>query len=105
VQPVEKTLQGDGLEVLAVSIDRWNEDRVRKYVKDSNLTFRVLLDQNQKVRKKYHVMSLPTSYLIDDNGNIRGYASGARAWDSHDSKNLFLSLKNDGLPTDRLSLR
>lgn len=105
MQSLYSSLQGDGLEVLAVSIDRWNEDRVRKYVKDSNLTFRVLLDQNQKVRKKYHVMSLPTSYLIDGNGNIRGYASGARAWDSHDSKNLFLSLKNDGLPTDRLSLR
>ncbi|MEO2044094.1 MAG: TlpA disulfide reductase family protein, partial [Nitrospinaceae bacterium] len=105
MQSLYSSLQGDGLEVLAVSIDRWNEDRVRKYVKDSNLTFGVLLDQNQKVRKQYHVMSLPTSYLIDGNGNIRGYASGARAWDSHDSKNLFLSLKNDGLPTDRLSLR
>jgi peroxiredoxin len=105
MQSLYSSLQGDGLEILAVSIDRWNEDRVREYVKDSNLTFRVLLDQNQKVRKQYHVMSLPTSYLIDGNGNIRGYASGARAWDSHDSKNLFLSLKNDGLPTDRLSLR
>ena len=100
-------LQADGVEVLAVSIDRWNEDRIQDYVKNNKLTFPVLLDQDQKVRKKYHVMGLPTSYLIDGKGKIRGYASGARTWDSADSQNLFLSLKNDGSldAVDRFSMR
>ncbi len=91
----------DGVEVLAISIDRWNEERVQEYVKKNNLTFPVLLDQDQEVRKQYFVMGLPTSYLIDGEGKIRGYASGARAWDSPDSKNLFLALKKEG----RLSMQ
>ena len=108
MQNLYSTLRAEGVEVLAVSIDRWNEDRIQEYVKNNQLTFPVLLDQNQKVRKKYHVMGLPTSYLIDGEGKIRGYASGARTWDSEDSKDMFLSLKGniDGLPpVDRVSMR
>lgn len=110
MQNLYSTLRAEGVEVLAVSIDRWNEDRIKDYVKNNQLTFPVLLDQNQKVRKKYHVMGLPTSYLIDGEGKIRGYASGARTWDSTDSKDLFLSLKDNGsnddlLPVDRVSMR
>jgi cytochrome c biogenesis protein CcmG, thiol:disulfide interchange protein DsbE len=105
MQNLYSSLKAEGLEVLAISIDRWNEDRIQDYVKDNNLTFPVLLDQDQTVRKKYHVMGLPTSYLIDGEGKIRGYASGARTWDSPDSQNLFLSLKDNGLPVDRLSMR
>jgi peroxiredoxin len=109
MQNLYTTLQADGVEVLAVSIDRWNEDRIQEYVKSKKLTFQVLLDQDQKVRKKYHVMGLPTSYLIDGDGKIRGYASGARSWDSLDSQDLFLSLKdnslNDDFPlVDRISM-
>ena len=78
-------------------------------VHDKNLTFPVLLDQDQKIRKQYHVMGLPTSYLIDDEGKIRGYASGARTWDSADSHSLLLSLKrngsNDDLQVDRISMQ
>jgi peroxiredoxin len=105
MQNLYSSLKADGVEVLAISIDRWNEDRIQEYVKDNHLTFPVLLDQDQKVRKKYHVMGLPTSYLIDGEGNIRGYASGARTWDSPDSQDMFLSLKGDDLSADRLSMR
>ncbi len=95
MQNLYSSLRIDGVEVLAISIDRWNEDRIEEYVKKNNLTFTVLLDQDQKVRKQYHVMGVPTSYLIDGEGKIRGYASGARTWDSLDSQSLFLSLKGD----------
>jgi peroxiredoxin len=110
MQNLYSSLRKDGVEVLAVSIDRWNEDRIQKYVKKNNLTFPVLLDQNQKVRKQYHVRGVPTSYLIDGKGKIRGYASGARSWDSTDSQELLLSLKsndsNDSLPlVNRVSMR
>ncbi len=95
MQNLYSSLKADGVEVLAISIDRWNEDRVQEFARDNNLSFPVLLDQDQKVRRQYHVMGLPTSYLIDAEGKIRGYASGARAWDSPDSMELFLSLKNN----------
>lgn len=95
MQNLYSSLKKEGVEILAVSIDRWNEDRVRDYANTSQLTFPVLLDQDQKVRKQYYVMGLPTSYLIDGEGEIRGYASGARSWDDPDIKNLFLSLSKN----------
>ena len=109
MQNLYSALRADGVEVVAISIDRWNEDRIQEYVNDKNLTFPVLLDQDQKIRKQYHVMGLPTSYLIDGEGKIRGYASGARTWDSSDSHSLLLSLKrngsNDDLQVDRISMQ
>jgi peroxiredoxin len=109
MQNLYSALRADGVEVVAISIDRWNEDRIQEYVNDKNLTFPVLLDQDQKIRKQYHVMGLPTSYLIDGEGKIRGYASGARTWDSADSHSLLLSLKrnssNDDLQVDRISMQ
>ena len=64
---------------------------------------------SQKVRKQYYIMGLPTSYLIDGDGKIRGYVSGARTWDSLTSKNTLLSLKDSGslaeLTTEKLSMR
>ena len=54
-------------------------------------------------------MGLPTSYLIDADGKIRGYVSGARTWDSMASQNALLSLKGSGalaeLTTEKLSMR
>jgi len=54
-------------------------------------------------------MGIPTSYLIDADGKIRGYVSGARTWDSLVSKNTLLSLKDGGslaeLSTEKLSMR
>jgi hypothetical protein len=42
------------------------------------------------------MMGFPISYLIDADGKIRGYVSGARTWDSLVSKNILLSLKDGG---------
>jgi hypothetical protein len=54
-------------------------------------------------------MGLPTSYLLDGEGKIRGYASGARTWDSLASQNALLSLKGSGslaeLATEKFSMR
>lgn len=93
MQRLYESMKNKNFEILAVSIDRGNEDRVRKYVKEYNLTFPVLLDPDQKIRKKYFVLGLPTSYLIDAKGTLKGFVSGARAWDSDFSKQVMLSLE------------
>ena len=73
------------------------------------MNFHILRDSDQKVRKQYYIMGLPTSYLIDGDGKIRGYVSGARTWDSLASKNTLLSLKDSGslaeLTTEKFSMR
>lgn len=96
MQNLYGNLKKQGVEIIAVSIDRWNEDRIIEYADKNKLSFHILRDPDQVVRKQYYVMGLPTSYLIDGEGKIRGYASGARTWDSLASKNALLSLKGTG---------
>jgi peroxiredoxin len=109
MQNLYGNLKEQGVEIIAISIDRWNEERISEYADKNNLSFYILRDPGQIVRKKYYVMGLPTSYLVDGEGKIRGYVSGARSWDSSASQNALLSLKGAGslaeLGTEKLSMR
>ena len=109
MQNLYNDLKKKDVEIVAISIDRWNEDRIIDYADKKNLNFHILRDPDQKVRKQYYIMGLPTSYLIDGDGKIRGYVSGARTWDSLTSKNTLLSLKDSGslaeLTTEKLTMR
>lgn len=78
--------------IIAISIDRSNFEKVNQYVKNLNLSFPILLDPDRKTRKAYFIRSLPTSYLIDSEGKLRGFVSGARNWDSPVSLKLMKSL-------------
>ena len=109
MQNLYNDLKKKDVEIVAISIDRWNEDRIIDYADKKNLNFHILRDPDQKVRKQYYIMGLPTSYLIDGDGKIRGYVSGSRTWDSLASKNTLLSLKDGGslaeLSTEKLAMR
>ena len=92
MQRIYEKLSSEGVEVVAISIDRNKKERVKQYIKNHNLTFPILLDPNQKVRKDYFILGLPTSYLIGSDGKLKGFISGAREWDSNDSKEMFSTL-------------
>ena len=92
MQKIYEELSSDGVEVIAISIDRNKKKRVEKYIKKYNLTFPILLDPSQKVRKDYFILGLPTSYLIGGDGKLKGFISGAREWDSNASKEMFSTL-------------
>jgi peroxiredoxin len=94
LQALHEKLSGEGFVVLAINIDRRNPDRVKKYMKEYNLSFPVPIDPSQQVRKKYYIMGLPVSYLVDPNGKLRGFISGARSWDSPASIEVMRSLNN-----------
>jgi peroxiredoxin len=81
-----------GFHIIAISIDRFNMKKVNQYAQDLNLSFPVLLDPDRSVRKSYFIRGLPTSYLIDSEGKLRGFISGARNWDSPASLELMKSL-------------
>jgi len=94
LQALHEKLSGEDFVVLAINIDRRNPDRVKKYMKEYSLTFSVPIDPSQQVRKKYYIMGLPVSYLVDPDGKLRGFISGARKWDSPASIEVMRSLNN-----------
>lgn len=54
---------------------------VRKFIKELDLSFPVLLDEKGKINKKYEVMSYPTSYIVDENGLIESKFPGAMSYE------------------------
>jgi thiol-disulfide isomerase/thioredoxin len=81
--PHMETLQQDyqdlGFTILAVNVDE-DPSKANVLLDDIQHTFPVLFDQNDKVSKLYQVKTMPTTVIVDRDGNQRllhyGYKSG-----------------------------
>ena len=72
--------KSDKFDMLGISNDMFGGRVVRPYIKANNLTFPMLLDQRMTVSKKYGIVSLPTTFLIDPQGKIIGVLQGPEDW-------------------------
>ena len=70
-----------GLTMLAISIDS-DGRKVADFVKKLGLTFLIGLDPKLEVANAYAVRALPSTFLIDRNGNMSAIALGPRDWDA-----------------------
>ena len=70
----------EGLVILAVSVDEGSKGRIEKYKQIFQLSFPILLDPESEVNDLYKVSNMPTSFLIDAEGQIVSYVSGAADW-------------------------
>lgn len=78
-----QALPRDGFELLAVSIDDIVAD-VEGFQERYQLSFPILLDQDQAVYKIYQTMGVPESLLIDQRGQIVERYVGPREWDAQE---------------------
>lgn len=86
---MEKAYQeykGQGLEILAVSIDVGPKSVVREFMQEYGLTFPVLMDPESEVMYLYRIFSIPASFLIDKKGIIRFKELGYRDWTKAESR-------------------
>lgn len=70
-----------GFVLLAVSVDT-DASVVRLFLEQYQLTFPVALDSKMNLANVYGVRALPSSFLIDRDGNLAALALGPRAWDN-----------------------
>jgi cytochrome c-type biogenesis protein len=52
------------------------KEEVIKFLEDKKYTFPVLFDESGEVLANYNISAFPTTFLIDTEGNIYGYAAG-----------------------------
>jgi len=60
---------GEDVVILAVNIDP--QYNVSKFISEMGLTFPILLDEKDEVNSLYQVLTIPTTYFIDEEGIIR----------------------------------
>ena len=72
-------LRDEGFTIVAVNSQEL-ENQVSAFVKESGMSFPVLLDSTGKVGAVYSVRAIPTTYIIDSRGAIRARMVGTRDW-------------------------
>ena len=68
-----------GFVILGVNVEE-QTDEARAYITDRPVDFPILFDDQNSVSKQYNVIAMPTTVMIDRNGNMRylhqGYIPG-----------------------------
>jgi peroxiredoxin len=91
LQRVHEQLSGDGLKVVAVSVDAapgasntWGRPGgdIRSFLAEQGITFEVLWDPSGELETAYGLLGLPTTFVIDRKGRIRERVTGWREWDT-----------------------
>jgi len=68
------------IEIITISSNE-SKKTVQEYVENNNYEFLVLLDYNGKIARQYNAHAIPTSILIDEEGNIIDTHVGAMSKD------------------------
>jgi len=83
MQRAYKALKDKGFVILAVNVgEDW--DTVAPFLANFSLEFPVLFDEKSSVISQYGVLGLPTTFILDREGNVTHRISGGRDWDDKD---------------------
>ncbi len=92
-----KNFERDDLVVLAVSIDRVTTKKdIPTFVKSMSLTFPILVDSWGQTDKRYKLMGVPETYIIDQQGVLREKVIGPRDWTVLDNLKTITGLLKAG---------
>lgn len=76
---IEKLYQETKDSDVVILVVNLGEDKqtVKSFIEKNKYTFNVLLDSNQEAAPDYNIVSIPTSFFIDKDGNIVSKKIGA----------------------------
>ena len=92
MQQIYSEYKAKGFEILAINIEPDAKQEIRDFIRELRLTFPIALDPDMKVSRKYHLIGLPVSILIDRQGIVRAKDVGYHDWTSKASRTRIESL-------------
>ena len=72
---IQKKNGSDKFTVLGIDIGE-SAKKVSSFMQKNGMNYPVLLDQDQSVAESYHVVGIPTSYLVSSEGKVLGEYHG-----------------------------
>jgi len=79
LQALSKALPDSEFVLLAINVGE-DQKRVRSFAQKHNLTFPILLDQDLQTYRKWPVLGVPTSFVINQHGKIVYSVVGPLDW-------------------------
>ena len=92
MEKLYQELTGEGLEILAVSIDESGAKTVRPFMKKHRLSFPALIDSKGVITSLYQTTGVPESFILDKDGIIVEKVIGPRDWAAPDAIRFFRKL-------------
>ena len=84
-------LRDKGVRFVAINVDE-DSDTVAAFAESLGVSFPLLLDPGGKVTQAWPLRGLPTTFVVDADGNLRLLALGERDWDAQPIMQQILSL-------------
>ena len=94
---LHRELAPRGLVVVGINA-REEREAVRRYAKDLDLTFALVLDPDGKINVAYGVVGLPTTFLVGRDGRAVALAVGPREWASAPGRAIIEALLAESAP-------
>lgn len=85
-------VKDEGIEMLAVNMGE-NEDMIFPFTGDHPIDFTILLDQTGQYALDWRVKGLPTTFVVNPDGQVVYQAVGGREWDDDRILDLVRALK------------
>ncbi len=89
----------DRFEVIAINLDSNPEDG-KHFLEKYPVEYPVLTDTTGETPQKYQLTGMPTSYLIDQKGNLKGSHQGFRSSDIAKIYEVVMTLIKDEQSSD-----
>lgn len=86
---LQAEMGGAKFEVVAVSVDLRGMEKVGPFWKEKGYKhLAIRLDQRSTMMKHFGARGLPTTFLVDRDGNLAGYLEGHADWSTPEAKAL-----------------
>ena len=93
---LQANLGGDNFEVVAINVDRQGVPKAREYMDNLELKhLKLYTDPSMAAAYTLADGRLPTTHIVDKNGNVVASFLGALEWDSEDAVALFEHLMKE----------
>jgi peroxiredoxin len=92
MEKLYQELQGEGFEILAVSIDESGAQDVLPFMKKHKLSFPALIDSRGTLKGLYQTTGVPESFIIDKDGMLVEKVIGPRDWAVPEAIRFFRNL-------------
>jgi peroxiredoxin len=80
MERARKAVESDGIVIIAVNVGE-DADTIFEFTGRYPVSFPLLMDHDASIIKKYKVIGLPTTFVIDPAGYVTHRVVGGREWD------------------------
>lgn len=80
MKKIQAKYRDQGLVIIAANMDS-NREKADDFIQQSKPNFTIAFDPDGKVAEQYQLVGMPSSYLIDKNGQLIGHHTGFKEED------------------------